>query len=101
MPHPGHSRRCSGLTHFRGHDLRHMAAGDMVVSGASLAAAGTLPVHREPRMTQRHAHLADDSLKGKVARMQVRIRPYARSGGQRDRTRGTSQNGSCHPAPFQ
>ena len=63
----------AGLTNFRWHDLRHTAASYMVMSGASLATVGALLGHRTLQMTQRYAHLADDFLKGEVARMTARL----------------------------
>jgi len=63
----------AGITDFRWHDLRHTAASYMVMSGASLATVGALLGHRTLQMTQRYAHLADDFLKGEVARMTARL----------------------------
>jgi len=65
--------KTSGVTNFRGHDLRHTAASYMVMSGASLATVGTLLGHKTLQMPHRYSHLADDFLKAEVERMTTRI----------------------------
>lgn len=53
----------AGLIDYRIHDNRHALASHLVSSGMSPAIVGRLLGHTNPMTTQRHAHLADDSLR--------------------------------------
>jgi len=50
----------------------------MIMTGASPATVAALLGHSSLQMTQRYAHLADDFLKGEVARMTARLFDPAR-----------------------
>ncbi len=56
----------AGLNGLRVHDLRHVFASKMVMSGTSLYITGNLLGHRTPQMTMRYAHLAPYTLKKAV-----------------------------------
>jgi integrase len=55
-------RRKAGLPGLRLHDLRHSFASFLVNSGVSLYVVQGLLGHSQPRMTQRYAHLAQETL---------------------------------------
>jgi len=55
-------RRKSGLLGVRLHDLRHSYASFLVNNGVSLYIVQGLLGHTQPRMTQRYAHLAQETL---------------------------------------
>jgi integrase len=55
-------RRRAGLPDVRLHDLRHSFASFLVNSGVSLYIVQGLLGHTQPRMTQRYAHLAPQTL---------------------------------------
>ena len=55
-------RRRSGLLSVRLHDLRHSFASFLVNNGVSLYVVQGLLGHTQPRMTQRYAHLAQETL---------------------------------------
>jgi integrase len=55
-------RRRAGLTGVRLHDLRHSFASFLVNNGVSLYVVQGLLGHSQPRMTQRYAHLAQQTL---------------------------------------
>ena len=47
----------SGVKDFRFHDLRHTAASNLAMNGASLLEIGEILGHKTPTMTKRYAHL--------------------------------------------
>lgn len=55
-------RKASGLLDIRLHDLRHSFASFLVNEGVSLYVVQGLLGHTQPRMTQRYAHLAQQTL---------------------------------------
>jgi integrase len=55
-----------GLHHAHFHDLRHSSASEMVNAGVDLYTVGRVLGHRDPRSTQRYAHLTHDRLAGAV-----------------------------------
>lgn len=59
--------REAGIENFRVHDLRHTFASMAVMSGASLYDVQKLLGHQDIAMTQRYAHLSDNSLKEATA----------------------------------
>ena len=59
------------LPHIHLHDLRHSAASEMVNAGVDLYTVGAVLGHRDPRSTQRYAHLRQQTLAdaiGKIGR---------------------------------
>lgn len=58
--------RSARLKDFRIHDLRHVFASKMVMSGASLYVTGELLGHKTTQMTKRYSHLIPDTLKKAV-----------------------------------
>lgn len=63
------ARDAVGLQHAHFHDLRHSAASEMANAGVDLYTVGRVLGHRDPRSTQRYAHLTHDTLAGAVARI--------------------------------
>ena len=57
-----HARAKAGLNTLRLHDLRHSFASQLVNSGRSLYEVQILLGHTDMKMTQRYAHLSNDSL---------------------------------------
>jgi len=57
-----HARRKAGLKDVRLHDLRHTFASALVNNGRSLYEVQTLLGHSSLKMTQRYAHLSNESL---------------------------------------
>jgi site-specific recombinase XerD len=55
------SLRDASITDFHWHDLRHTFISRMVMAGVSLAVVGKIAGHRDPRMTNRYAHLAPET----------------------------------------
>lgn len=58
----GRIRAAAGLSDLRLHDLRHNFASAAINSGTPLAIIGGLLGHKNPKTTQRYAHLADTVL---------------------------------------
>ena len=56
----------AGLKDLRIHDLRHVFASKMVMSGTSLYITGELLGHRTTQMTKRYSHLVPETLKKAV-----------------------------------
>lgn len=56
-------RHAASLDDVRLHDLRHSFASTIASSGGSLLLIGKLLGHRNPRTTQRYAHLFDDPIR--------------------------------------
>ena len=54
---------------MRFHDLRHSAASEMVNAGVDLYTVGRVLGHRDPRSTQRYAHLTHDTLADAVGKI--------------------------------
>lgn len=52
----------SGIVNFRFHDLRHTAASNMAMSGATQGELMAILGHRSPSMTKRYAHYNQDHL---------------------------------------
>jgi integrase len=55
-------RRAADLPHLRFHDLRHQFASFLVNSGRTLYEVQEVLGHRDPRITQRYAHLSTERL---------------------------------------
>ena len=56
------AREAAGLGDVHFHDLRHSAASEMINGEVSLFTVGKVLGHRDPRSTQRYAHLSADTL---------------------------------------
>lgn len=61
------------VMHFRMHDLRHSFASDAVNEGVPIAVIGALLGHRNPKSTQRYAHLANDTVRAAARQVGARI----------------------------
>jgi integrase len=68
------ARATADLRHAHFHDLRHSAASEMVNAGVDLYTVGRVLGHRDPRSTQRYAHLTHDTLAQAVGRIGGRKR---------------------------
>jgi len=66
-------RRRAGLVDLRLHDLRHSFASAGAAGGLSFPLIGALLGHRDPKTTQRYAHLADDPVKAAADRIAAAI----------------------------
>jgi site-specific recombinase XerD len=55
-------RKAAGLPDVRIHDLRHSMASNMVISGQSLFLVSKVLGHTTLRMTERYAHLSQETL---------------------------------------
>lgn len=60
------ARRAVGLPDVHFHDLRHSAASAMINAGVDLYTVGAVLGHRDPRSTQRYAHLNAGTLAAAV-----------------------------------
>jgi integrase len=66
-------RRRAELSDLRLHDLRHSFASAGAAGGLSLPLIGALLGHKDPKTTQRYAHLADDPVKAAADRISATI----------------------------
>jgi integrase len=53
-----------GLEDYRFHDLRHDYASSLAMSGANQAVIMAVLGHRDPRMSARYTHMADETVRG-------------------------------------
>lgn len=58
----GRARARVNMRHVRLHDLRHSTGSEMVNAGVDLYTVGTVLGHKDPRSTQRYAHLQHSTL---------------------------------------
>lgn len=63
------ARDLAGLHHVHFHDLRHSAASELINAKVDLYTVGRVLGHKDPRSTQRYAHLAVESLAAAVGRI--------------------------------
>ena len=63
----------AGLRHMRFHDLRHSFASHLVLRGVALRVIQRLLGHRSIVMTERYAHVADESLAAAIATLEPEI----------------------------
>lgn len=73
------ARDACGLGHVHIHDLRHSAASELVNAGVDLYTVGAVLGHKDPRSTQRYAHLTHGTLAeavGKIGRKRRRKVPH-------------------------
>ncbi len=63
------ARRAVGLDHIRIHDLRHSAASEMINADVDLFTVGAVLGHKDPRSTQRYAHLKHETLADAVGKI--------------------------------
>jgi integrase len=63
----------SGVKDFRFHDLRHTAASNLAMNGASLPEIAGVLGHKSLAMVQRYAHLSDAHISSAVEAMNKKI----------------------------
>lgn len=63
----------AGITGFKFHDLRHSAASEFAMNGATLAEIAEILGHKTLAMVQRYAHLSEGHTAGVVERMNKKI----------------------------
>lgn len=63
------ARAAVGLEHVHFHDLRHSAASELVNAGVDLFTVGQVLGHRDPKSTQRYAHLRHETLADAIAKI--------------------------------
>lgn len=59
----------AGLAHVTFHDLRHSTASALINAGAELYTVGQVLGHKDPRSTQRYAHLKDEMMRRALGRI--------------------------------
>lgn len=67
------ARSKTGLDHVTFHDLRHSTASALINSGADLYLVGQVLGHKDPRSTQRYAHLKHDTMKAALSKIGQRV----------------------------
>ena len=65
----GEARDRAGIKDFRFHDLRHTAASELAMNGATLAEIAEVLGHKTLQMVKRYAHLTEGHTRGVVVRM--------------------------------
>lgn len=63
----------AGIEGFKFHDLRHSAASELAMNGATLAEIAEILGHKTLQMVQRYAHLSEGHTAGVVERMNKKI----------------------------
>lgn len=67
------ARRAVGMGWLHLHDLRHSAASEMINADVDLYTVGAVLGHKDPRSTQRYAHLKHDTLAAAVGKIGRRL----------------------------
>lgn len=65
--------KSAGIENFKFHDLRHSAASELAMNGATLAEIAEILGHKTLAMVQRYAHLSEGHTTGVVERMNKKI----------------------------
>jgi len=78
-------QRRAGISDFRIHDLRHTFASWLVTEGVPLLEVSRLLGHSTIKMTERYAHLEQDSLESAVSLLDYRSRFGHANRGQKRR----------------
>ena len=65
--------KTAGIENFKFHDLRHSAASELAMNGATLAEIAEILGHKTLAMVQRYAHLSEGHTAGVVERMNKKI----------------------------
>jgi integrase len=63
------ARKAVGMQHMHRHDLRHSAASEMINAEVDLFTVGAVLGHKDPRSTQRYAHLTHSTLASAVGKI--------------------------------
>lgn len=63
------ARSVAGMEHVHLHDLRHSAASELINADVDLYTVGAVLGHKDPRSTQRYAHLRHETLADAVGRI--------------------------------
>lgn len=67
------TRSKTGLDHVNFHDLRHSTASGLINSGADLYMVGQVLGHKDPRSTQRYAHLKHDTMLAALSKIGKKV----------------------------
>lgn len=67
------ARTRAGLKDFRFHDLRHTAASELAMNGATLAEIAEVLGHKTLQMVRRYAHLTEGHTRGVLERMNAKV----------------------------
>lgn len=81
------ARALAGLEHMHMHDWRHSAASEMINADVDLYTVGAVLGHRDPRSTQRYAHLAHRKLASAVGKI-GQIPPHNEPRGSKKKAAG-------------
>jgi integrase len=72
------ARAAASMEGVRVHDLRHSAASEMINGDVDLYTVGAVLGHKDPRSTQRYAHLRHQTLAAAVGKIGRKLRTSAR-----------------------
>lgn len=61
------------LHHVHFHDLRHSTASALINAGADLYTVGQVLGHKDPRSTQRYAHLKQETMKAAISKIGAKL----------------------------
>lgn len=67
------ARDSVGIEDFRFHDLRHTAASNLAMNGATTAEIAAVLGHKTLQMVKRYSHLSDDHVRGVVEKTAIKV----------------------------
>lgn len=72
-PHWMEAKAAAGVSNFRFHDWRHVAASELANAGVSLMQIGAMLGHRSAQMTLRYSHYSTEAIQGLGKKLTERI----------------------------